>query len=82
MDFPCLITCDLRLNEPRFASIPKIMKAKKKKVETVDLKDLDLGDFDHLEILKTEEPEKREGGIIVESVDELLDKLRNEAKVL
>ena len=81
LSLPCLVTCDLRLNEPRFASIPQIMKAKKKKVESLKLEDQGLNGHE-LEILSVEEPKAREGGVIVESVDELQDKLKNEAKVL
>lgn len=82
MNTPCVVTCDLRLNEPRFASIPQIMKAKKKPTEKVKLASLDIGEFGSLEILDTHEPEQRAGGIIVSSVDELIEKLRGEAKVL
>lgn len=80
---PAIFTCDLRLNVPRFANVKSILKAKKKKVEIIKL--LDLADVDvapRLTIEKVEAPTEREGGVIVESVDELLDKLRNEAKVL
>jgi electron transfer flavoprotein beta subunit len=82
MSFPCLITCDLRLNEPRFAGIKQIMAAKKKKVEAVKLEELGLDSAGGIEVLEVMEPPKREGGIMVASVDELLEKLRGEAKVL
>lgn len=59
-----------------------MMKAKKKPIEKKDLKEFDLGNVKSAQILKVTEPPKRQGGIMVESVDELLDKLRNEAKVL
>lgn len=82
MTYPCQITCDLRLNEPRFASIKHIMQAKKKKVENIKLDSLGIENDEKIEILEVEEPEKRAGGITVMSVDELIDKLQNEAKVL
>lgn len=82
LNTPCVITCDLRLNEPRFASIPQIMQAKKKPTETINLTSLKLGDFGKLEILDTKEPSQRQGGVIVKTVDELIEKLRGEAKVL
>ena len=82
MTYPCLITCDLRLNEPRFASIPQIMKAKKKPIEKVKLAKLDIGEFNRLEVVSTAEPEKRSGGEILADVDELINRLKNEAKIL
>ncbi len=77
-----IITCDLRLNKPRYPKLPDIMKAKKKPIETIKFSDLDLGSNQILEILEVNEPPKRKGGIKVASVDELLQKLRHEAKVL
>jgi len=79
---PAVITADLRLNEPRFAKLPNIMKAKKKPVETLAPADLGVDAAPRLRTLKVEEPPRRAGGIRVSSVDELLEKLRNEAKVL
>ena len=82
MPYPCLVTCDLRLNEPRNASIKQIMAAKKKTIETLELKSIDVGKISSLQFLSVEEPPKRKAGVKVESVDQLIDKLRNEAKVL
>ena len=82
MPTPCVLTCDLRLNEPRNASIKQIMAAKKKPVDTVELKSMELGDTPALKVMQVDEPPKRKGGIKVESVDELLNKLKTEAKVL
>jgi len=79
---PAVITADLRLNEPRFAKLPNIMKAKKKPVETLAPADLGVDVAPRLRTLEVEEPPRRAGGIRVSSVDELLEKLRNEAKVL
>ncbi|KAJ1819068.1 putative electron transfer flavoprotein subunit, partial [Coemansia sp. RSA 2599] len=79
---PAIVTTDLRLNEPRYASLPNIMKAKKKPLKTVSPADLGIEIKSRLQTLKVTEPAKRQGGKIVASVDELLDKLRNEAKVL
>ena len=82
VNLPAVFTCDLRLNEPRFTKIKEILKAKKKKVETIQLSDLDIDVTPRLQTLKVEEPPVRKGGVLVKDVDELLDKLRNEAKVL
>ncbi|MEE1557617.1 MAG: electron transfer flavoprotein subunit beta/FixA family protein, partial [Alphaproteobacteria bacterium] len=82
LDLPAVITTDLRLNEPRYASLPNIMKAKKKLIELITPEDLGVDVTPRLEILNVEEPPVRTGGIIVADVDELLDKLRNEAKVI
>ena len=79
---PAIITTDLRLNEPRYASLPNIMKAKKKPIEEIMAQDLGVEISQKLEIVKVEEPKKRESGIMVKSVDELLEKLTNEAKVI
>ncbi|CAO3697593.1 unnamed protein product [Rhizopus stolonifer] len=79
---PAIITTDLRLNEPRYASLPNIMKAKKKPLIKLTPEDLGVDISPRLQTLKVEEPPKRSGGRKVESVDELVDKLRNEAKVL
>ncbi|KAF9158342.1 hypothetical protein DFQ27_006296 [Actinomortierella ambigua] len=79
---PAIVTSDLRLNTPRYTSLPNIMKAKKKPLKVIKLADLGLDTKARFEVLKVSEPAKRSGGKIVESVDELLDKLKNEAKVL
>jgi len=79
---PAVVTTDLRLNEPRYASLPNIMKAKKKPIDTKAVEELGVDVAPRIEILKVDAPGKREAGIIVESVAELVDKLQNEAKVL
>jgi len=82
INLPAVVTCDLRLNEPRYASLPNIMKAKKKSIEQIIAKDLGADIAHRLQQLKVEEPPKRKGGIKVTSVAELVDKLKNEAKVI
>ena len=79
---PAIITTDLRLNEPRYASLPNIMKAKKKELNVIPLSDLGLDTTSRTELLSVELPPSREAGVMVESVDELMDKLKNEAKVI
>ncbi|KAJ1980830.1 putative electron transfer flavoprotein subunit [Dimargaris cristalligena] len=79
---PAVVTTDLRLNEPRYASLPNIMKAKKKPLVKMTPADLSVDITPRLETIKVTEPSKRQGGKKVESVDELLDKLKNEAGVL
>ncbi len=79
---PAVVTTDLRLNEPRYASLPNIMKAKKKPIETKTVEELGVDVKPRIEILKVSAPGKREAGIIVENVAELVDKLQNDAKVL
>ncbi len=79
---PAIITTDLRLNEPRYAKLPDIMKAKKKQLDVVEPSELGVDFSPRLEIVKVTEPEQRSGGVKVESVDELVDKLKNEAKVI
>ncbi|MGH1377693.1 MAG: electron transfer flavoprotein subunit beta/FixA family protein [Alphaproteobacteria bacterium] len=79
---PAIITTDLRLNEPRYAKLPDIMKAKKKPLDVIDPSDLGIDYTPRLEVLSVTEPEPRKGGIKVDSVDALIDKLRNEAKVI
>lgn len=79
---PAVITTDLRLNEPRYAKLPDIMKAKKKPMETIEPSALGVDIAPRLTIVKVAEPAKRKGGIKVKTVDELIDKLKNEAKVL
>ncbi len=82
INLPAIITCDLRLNEPRFSSLPNIMKAKKKPVEQLNAKDLGVDIANRIQQIKVEEPPKRKGGIKVSSVAELVSKLKNEAKVI
>ncbi|MDC0074516.1 electron transfer flavoprotein subunit beta/FixA family protein [Alphaproteobacteria bacterium] len=82
LNLPAIITTDLRLNEPRYASLPNIMKAKKKPIEEKTPDDYGIDIKPRLTILKVEEPPKREGGIKVDSISELVDKLKNEAKVI
>jgi len=79
---PAVVTADLRLNEPRYASLPGIMKAKRKKLDTYTPADLGVDTTRLVNVLRYEEPPARQAGIIVESVQELVDKLKNEAKVL
>ncbi len=79
---PAVITTDLRLNEPRFASLPNIMKAKKKPLATITPAELGVEVTPRIELVRVEEPPKRAGGVMVGSVDELIAKLRNEAKVI
>nr|WP_272212423.1 electron transfer flavoprotein subunit beta/FixA family protein [Marinicella sp. W31]MDC2878338.1 electron transfer flavoprotein subunit beta/FixA family protein [Marinicella sp. W31] len=79
---PAIITTDLRLNEPRYASLPNIMKAKKKPVDKKTPEDFGVDIARRLEVLKTEEPDARKAGIKVASAAELVDKLKNEAGVL
>ena len=79
---PAIVTCDLRLNEPRYASLPNIMKAKKKPLETLNASDLAIDTKPRIEQIKVEEPPKRKAGIKVSSVAELVQKLKNEAKVI
>ena len=82
VNLPAVITCDLRLNEPRFASLPNIMKAKKKPIEQLNTKDLGADISNRIQQIKVEEPPKRKNGIKVASVAELVSKLKNEAKVI
>jgi len=79
---PAVVTTDLRLNEPRYASLPNIMKARKKPIETMTPADLGVDAKPRLITVKVEEPAKRKAGVKVKSVAELVDKLRNEAKVI
>ena len=79
---PAIVTCDLRLNEPRYASLPNIMKAKKKPIEEINVSDLGIDIMARVEQLKVEEPPKRKAGIKVANVAELVQKLKNEAKVI
>ena len=82
LKLPAVVTTDLRLNEPRYASLPNIMKAKKKDLAVTKPEDWGVSYAPRLSILKVEEPKGRTGGGKVASVDELIDKLKNEAKVI
>ena len=82
INVPAIVTCDLRLNEPRYASLPNIMKAKKKPIEEIAASDLGVDVSPRLEQIKVEEPPKRKAGIKVANVAELVQKLKNEAKVI
>jgi electron transfer flavoprotein beta subunit len=82
LKLPAVITTDLRLNEPRYASLPNIMKAKKKQLDTVTAADLGVDVTQRLKTLKVVEPPKRQAGVKVATVQELVDKLKNEAKVI
>lgn len=82
LTLPAIVTTDLRLNEPRYASLPNIMKAKRKPLEVVSVDDLGVELTSKMSTLKVEEPATRSGGVMVESVAELVEKLKNEAKVI
>jgi electron transfer flavoprotein beta subunit len=82
INIPAIVTCDLRLNEPRYASLPNIMKAKKKPIEEINVSDLEIDITPRVQQLKVEEPPKRKAGIKVANVAELVQKLKNEAKVI
>ena len=82
LNLPAIVTTDLRLNEPRYASLPNIMKAKKKPIEQINASDLGVDTSPRIEQIKVEEPPKRKAGIKVKSVAELVQKLKNEAKVI
>ena len=79
---PAVVTTDLRLNTPRYATLPNIMKAKKKPLDVVKPADLGVDPAPRLKTLKVAEPSKRKGGVLVKDVDELVNKLKNEAKVI
>ena len=82
LNLPSVITTDLRLNEPRYASLPNIMKAKKKPLEQINASDLGIDTKPRVQQIKVEEPPKRKAGIKVANVAELVSKLKNEAKVI
>ena len=82
VNIPCVITTDLRLNEPRYASLPNIMKAKQKKIDTIDIKDISIDLKKRVETLEVNDPPERKPGIVVPDVDSLINKLKNEAKIL
>jgi electron transfer flavoprotein beta subunit len=82
LKLPAVVTSDLRLNEPRYASLPNIMKAKRKPVDVLTPEELGVDVTPRLKLLKVEEPPRRQAGVKVASVAELVDKLRREAKVI
>jgi electron transfer flavoprotein beta subunit len=82
LKIPCVVTTDLRLNEPRYATLPNIMKARSKPLAKMTAQELGVDAAPRQSVLKMEEPKKRKGGGKVKSVEELVDKLRNEAKVI
>ncbi len=82
LNLPAIVTTDLRLNEPRYASLPNIMKAKKKPIDEAAPEDLGIDAAPRLKVLKVEDPPKRQAGVVVGDVTELVDKLRNEARVI
>ena len=82
VNLPAIVTTDLRLNEPRYASLPNIMKAKSKPLDVMQASDLGVDISPRISTLKVTLPPEREAGVIVETVDELVDKLKNEAKVI
>ena len=82
LKLPAIVTTDLRLNEPRYASLPNIMKAKKKQLDVVTPADLGVDVTSRVKTLKVEPPAERKAGVVVKTVAELVDKLKNEAKVI
>jgi len=82
LKMPVVITTDLRLNEPRYASLPNIMKAKKKPIDVMEPGDLGVDVAPRVTLVKVEEPEVRQAGVMVESAEDLVGKLKNEAKVI
>ena len=79
---PAIVSVDLRLNEPRYASLPNIMKAKRKPLDEISPEDLGVDTKKRLETVKVEDPPSRAAGMILDSVGDLVDKLKNEAKVI
>ncbi|RRN45087.1 electron transfer flavoprotein subunit beta/FixA family protein [Lautropia dentalis] len=82
LPLPAVVTADLRLNEPRYVTLPNIMKARKKPLEKLSPAELGVDPAPRLKVLKVTEPPERQGGVKVGSVDELVEKLKNEAKVI
>ncbi|XP_050216030.1 electron transfer flavoprotein subunit beta, mitochondrial [Mercurialis annua] len=82
LDLPAVITTDLRLNQPRYATLPNIMKAKSKVIKKYTPQELNIETKSDIEVVEVTEPPKRKAGVIVSSVDELIDKLKNEAHVI
>ena len=79
---PCVITTDLRLNEPRYASLPNIMKAKQKKIDSIEISEFSIDLKKRVEILEVNDPPERKPGIVVPDVESLVDKLKNEVKII
>ena len=82
LTLPAIVTTDLRLNEPRYASLPNIMKAKKKELNIISVSEMGIDVNSRTELLSVELPPTREAGVVVENIDDLVDKLKNEAKVI
>ncbi len=82
LNLPAIITTDLRLNEPRYASLPNIMKAKRKPLDVKNAADFGIDLAPRTKLLKVTPPAERQAGIVVETIDELVEKLKNEAKVI
>ena len=82
VNIPCVVTTDLRLNEPRYASLPNIMKAKQKKIDVLEIGSFGIDIKNRLQVLEVNEPPERKPGIKVDDVEALVNKLKNEAKVL
>ena len=82
LTLPAIVTTDLRLNEPRYASLPNIMKAKKKELNIISVSEMGIDVNSRTELLSVELPPTREAGVVVETIDDLVDKLKNEAKVI
>ena len=82
VSIPCIITTDLRLNEPRYASLPNIMKARQKKIEQIEISSMNLNIDPRLKVIEVNDPPERKSGIMVKDIDELVQKLKNEAKVI
>jgi len=82
VSIPCIITTDLRLNEPRYASLPNIMKARQKKIEQIEISSMNLNIDPRLKVIEVNDPPARKSGIMVKDIDELVQKLKNEAKVI
>ena len=82
LNMPAIVTTDLRLNEPRYASLPNIMKAKKKELNVMSASELGVDVNPRTEVLSVELPPSREAGVMVETIEDLVDKLKNEAKVI
>ena len=82
VSIPCIITTDLRLNEPRYASLPNIMKARQKKIEQIEISSMNLNIDPRLKVIEVNDPPARKSGVMVKDIDELVQKLKNEAKVI
>ena len=82
LPLPAIVTADLRLNEPRFCTLPNIMKAKKKKIDTVEAESMDVDLAPRITVTNVADPPQRAAGITVDDVDSLVDKLKNEKSVL